>query len=107
LITRLAPQPQSGGTMVDFPYRPKDVDDEVRPIFEQLRGEFGMGFEIWRGVDNFGQWKSAGVRNVASRSAVRVRVKTGTNSRPTPLSPEEMGRIRDHLTSGNEQILEL
>jgi hypothetical protein len=121
LIARLAPRPQErcphggsymseeqperAGAWVDYPYRPEDVDPEVRPIFEQLQGEFGTG--ILSGLSNFGLWQRAEVRNVASRSAVRVRVKTGTHHRPSPLSPQEMGNIRDHLTSGNERILEL
>jgi len=92
--------------MVDLLYKPEDVDDEVRRIFEQLRSEFGGEFQIWRRAENFGLWVSAGVVNPARRTAVTVAL-TGTKSRTALLGPEEIGRIREHLTSGGEQVLAL
>lgn len=93
--------------MVDYIYRPDDVDDDLRPIFEQLSAEFGKEYEIWRRVEDFGRWQSAGVVNRATRTVAVVALRTGTHSRTRPLSPAELARIREHLVSGSTEDLRL
>lgn len=93
--------------MVDYPYRPEDVDDDLRPIFEQLGAEFGKEYEIWRRVEDFGRWKSAGIVNRATRTVAVVALQTGTHSRTKPLSATELAQIRKHLASGSTEDLRL
>jgi hypothetical protein len=93
--------------MVDYPYRPEEVDDDLRPIFEQLTAEFGKEYEIWRRVEDFGRWKSAGVVNRATRTVAIIALQTGTHSRTTRLSATELAQIRKHLISGSTEDLRL
>lgn len=93
--------------MDDFPYRANEVDDDLRPIFEQLVSEFGQEYEIWRRVEDFGRWKSAGVVNRATRTVAIVALQTGLHSRTQPLTPAEVARIRQHLASGSTEDLRL
>lgn len=93
--------------MVDYIYQRGEVDDDLRPIFEQLSSEFGKEYEIWRRVEDFGRWKSAGIVNRATPTVVVVALRTSTHSRTKPLCTAELARIREHLVSGTTEDLRL
>jgi hypothetical protein len=88
---------------LDVPYRPEDVEVELRLIFEQLREEFGAEYEIWRRVDNFGLWLDAGVLNPARRAVAGVQVMRGRKKRTEPLNAAQLSRIRDYLSAGGDE----
>ncbi len=92
---------------MDIRYRPEDVEPEAQPIFEQVVAEFGPEYDVWARKDNFGLWVSAGVVNQARRAFVVVEVRRGARTRTAPLSPSELGRIRDHLAAGGEEPVQI
>ena len=85
---------------MDAPYRPEDVDPEVRPVFEQLRMEFEAEYEVRTRVDNFGRWLDAGIVNRARRVVAEVEVMRGRRTRTAPLSASQLRRIRGYLSAG-------
>jgi len=72
-----------------------------------LFAEFATQYEIWKRVENFGLWVSAGVINRATRGVATVRVKTGTKVRDELLTHSDIKRIRDHLILEDAPDLEL
>lgn len=93
--------------MPDAIYKSEDVAPEFQPIFEQLRTEFGATYQIWRRVEDFDRWLSAGVLNPSTRVAATIALRKGTRKRTTPLSPSEIQRIREHFASGDQEDLAL
>ena len=93
--------------MSDFVYKPEDVDAGVRPIFEQLRTEFGAVYEVWRRIENFGRWVSAAVVNRSTGTVAIIEIRAGNRLRTTPLDPSETQRIRSHLESNADLDLNL
>lgn len=93
--------------MYDAIYKSEEVEPEYRPIFEQLRVEFGATCEIWRRVEDFGRWLSAGVLNPSTQVAATIALRQGTRKRTIPLNKSEIQRIHEHLTSGVQEDLVL
>ncbi len=93
--------------MYDAIYKSEDVDPEFQPIFEQLCTEFASKYQIWRRVEDFGRWLSAGVLNPSTRVAATIALRKETRRRTTLLSPTEIQRIREHLTSDAREDLTL
>jgi hypothetical protein len=92
--------------MTDTLYKREEVDPESRPIFEQLRAEFGATYQVWRRVEDFGRLVSAGVVNPSTQTAAKITLRHGTQYR-APLSSAEAQKIREHLMSGVKQDLVL
>lgn len=88
-------------------YKSEEVEPEFQPIFEQLCTEFGGTCQIWRRVEDFGRWLSAGVLNPSTRVAATITLQKGLRKRTTLLSPSEIQRIREHLASGAKEDLAL
>jgi len=93
--------------MVDSLYRPEEVDQELRPVFEQLAQEFSANYQVWRRVEDFGRFVSAAVLSPSSRVAVIVPLRTGLRSRSSLLTPSEIKKIREHLLSNSTNDLQL
>lgn len=93
--------------MPDFPYRPEDVNEDVRPIFDQLLEEFGDSYQIWRRIEDFGRRLSAGILDPETRVAVIIALRTGTGARSSRLSESEIEQIRTHFASGATEDLVL
>lgn len=92
--------------MTDTLYKSEEGDSESRPIFEQLRAEFGATYQVWRRAEDFGRFVSAGVVNPSTQTAAKITILRGTQCRD-PLSSAEIQRIREHLMSGVKQDLVL
>ena len=92
---------------MDARYRREDVEAEVRPVFDQLVAEFGPACEVWTRVENFGLWLSAGVVDPARRSHAEVEVRRGRSTRTALLGTREIGRIREHLSAGDDRPLRI
>lgn len=93
--------------MYEAIYKSEDVAPEFRPIFEQLCTEFGTTCQIWRRVEDFGRWLSAGVLNTPTQTAAIIALRRGTRTRNTPLSQLDIQRIREHFASGAQEDLTL
>lgn len=78
----------------------EDVALEERLIFEQLFTEFGATCKIFRRVEDFGRWISAGVANTLTPTAAIIDLRKGIRTRNTQLSRSEIQRICEHLASG-------
>ena len=85
-------------------YKPEDADSESRPIFEQLRVEFGAMYQVWRRVEDLGRFVSAAVLNPSTQTAVKITIRHGIQTRPL-LNSSEIQRIRKHLESGASKDL--
>jgi hypothetical protein len=92
--------------MNDTLYKPEDVDAESRPIFEQLRAEFGATYQIWRRVEDFGRLVTAAVLDPSTENAAKISIRRGTRTRAL-LSSSEIKKIRKHLMSGAKEDLVL
>lgn len=93
--------------MSDRVYKPEDVDAGARPIFEQLRVEFGAVYEVWQRIENFGRWVSAAVVNRSTGAVAIVEIRAGNRMRTTLLDAIETQRIRSHLESNADLDLSL
>ena len=93
--------------MYDVIYKSEDVDTEFQPIFQQLCTEFAGKYEIWRRVENFGRWLSAGVLNPSTQVAAIISLQKGNQRRTKLLSLQEIQRIREHLGSDAHEDLAL
>lgn len=93
--------------MFDSLYRPEEVDQDLRPIFDQLAQEFGAKYQVWRRVENFGRFVSAAVLSPSSQAAVIIPLRTGLRSRTSLLTPSEIRRIGEHLWSNSTNDLQL
>jgi len=91
---------------MDTLYKAEDADSESRPIFEQLRAEFGTVYQVWRRVEDFGRLVSAAVLDPSTLSAAEITIRHGIHAR-APLSSSEIERIRKHLKSGARKDLVL
>lgn len=86
--------------MVDYLYKSEEVDDDVRPIFNQLVREFGGQYQIWRRVEDFGRRLSAGILDPSSLNAATITLRsTKTKKRKELLGGSELQQIREHLSS--------
>ena len=77
---------------------PKDSTLGERLIFDKLLTEFGKTYQIFREVQEFGRWISAGVGT--TQTAAIIHLRKGIRERDTQLSQSEIERIRGHLASG-------
>ena len=87
-------------------YKPEDVDSESRPIFEQLRAEFGSVYQVWRRAEDLGRLVSAAVLEPSMQTAAIITIRHGIQTRAL-LSSSEIQRIRKHLKSGAKKDLVL
>jgi len=85
----------------------ENAPPELRLIFAQLLTEFGTTCKIFRRVEDFGRWLSAGVANTSSPTAAIIDLRKGIRTRTTKLSQSEIQRIREHLASGAQENLVL
>ena len=92
--------------MTEILYKPEDADSESRPIFEQLRAEFGAMYQVRRGVEDFGRLVTAAVLDPLTQAAAKITIRHGTQTRAL-LSSSEIQGIRKHLGSGARKDLVL
>jgi hypothetical protein len=93
---------------MDTLYKLEDSDLESRPIFEQLRAEFGAVYQIWRRAEDFGRSLSAAVLDPSTQTAAEIILRRGVQAR-TSLSSVELQKIKKHLVSRakNDFVLKL
>lgn len=83
--------------MTDYIYKPEDVDETTRSIFDQLTHAFGDNYEIWRRVDDFGRRIIAAVVHPEGHVNATVEVRRAVGSERAALTTREVEIIRHHL----------
>ena len=78
--------------MVDSLYRAEEVDQDLRPIFDQLAREFSAKYQVWSRVEDFRRLLSVAVLSPSSQVAVIIPLRTGSRSRTSLLTPSEIRR---------------
>ena len=92
--------------MEDIPYSSQNIAAQHRPVFEQLVSFFPE-FEVWQRHEDFHRWLSAGIVNRAVGAAVTVKIVRNSHTRSQLLTAEELARIKQHLTSEQNNDLSL
>jgi len=88
-------------------YNPENVSDEHRPIFDALKREFGLKFQIWHYVNDYGRLVRAEILNPETRVAAKITLLGEGCNRTSPLSSAEIQQIRNHFDSGIQNDLGL
>ncbi len=91
--------------MIDQRYSPREpgsVLPELEPMFAQLWNELAPEFEMWSRIEDFGRRVTAGI--LKNSIAVTLVLKKGGRARATPISNDEIAKIRTHLRSATDDL---